>query len=189
MIAVGLLFVAAGIWADDRQAVSTVLVLFGAAMVIIGALLPRIEGAITVSLREGLKFTLAAQRAAQRKAAERNLSPEKTEQAVVIAIEQAVSQAATAVKSRRLSHEMDAIIAPANAEAIADAAVKRVIDLDAAREERRRQGQDVDNEPLFADIMAKLKSGQALTTHEQSAVDRLVETIKSSAIRITPRGL
>lgn len=164
LVVAGLLLVAAGVWAvDGMQTVSTVLVVFGAGMVIIGALLPRLEGGVTLSVQQGLKFTLAAERATERKAVERQLSPEKTEEAVRIAIEAAFAQWARPIRTVGLSHGTDAIVAAPTAEAIASAAVERVIDLDAAREERRRMGQDVDNEPVFEDIKRKLDSGEPLT--------------------------
>jgi hypothetical protein len=176
MVVIGFAFVVAAVWVvADRQALATALVVFGAGMITLGALLPRIEGAVTLSVQEGLKFTLAAQRAAERKAAEQQLSPEKTEQVVTIAVE----RAATVVPMKRqlLRHRVDAIISAPTADAIADEAIARVIDLDAAKEQRRREGHDVDNEPLFEDVMNKVNAGQELTDKEQASWDALIEQV------------
>jgi hypothetical protein len=189
MIGTGFAMVAAAIWVvPETQALATALVVFGAGMVTVGALLPRIEGVVTLSLQEGLKFSLEAQRATERKATEQQLSPEKTEQAVNIAVETAVAQVVRPVMRQHLSHGTDALIAAPTAEAIADAAIDRVIDLDEARERRRREGHDVDNEPGFEDVMKKIEAGESLTPEEQASVDRLTESLNRLLRRIWPRA-
>lgn len=54
----GAVFVALAVWAiPDRQAVATALVAFGAGAIVLGAVLPRLEGEFSIA-PEGLKAIL-----------------------------------------------------------------------------------------------------------------------------------
>jgi hypothetical protein len=52
---------------------------------------------------------------------------------------------------------------------------RRRIDLDAAREERRREGKDVDAEVPFGVVMKKLEDGEKLSPTEEESVKRLLK--------------
>jgi hypothetical protein len=53
-----------------------------------------------------------------------------------------------------------------------------LVDLDAAREERRREGKDVEHEVSFVELDRKIKAGETLTPEERKALDGLLRTLQ-----------
>lgn len=93
-------------------------------------------------------------------------------------METAAAASILPVRRQLLAHRVDAIITAPTVDAIADAAIARVIDLDAASEQRRREGHDVDNEPLFKDLVNRLKAGQPPSDEEQAGLDALMVAVR-----------
>jgi hypothetical protein len=79
LVVVGVLCLAAAIWVvPDRQAVATALVAFGVAQVVLGAVLSRAEGPLSLTPSGGLKTVL---RAVDRRASEAGLTQEERAEA------------------------------------------------------------------------------------------------------------
>jgi hypothetical protein len=121
----GALFVALAVWVvPDRQAVATALVAFGAGAIVLGAVLPRLEGEFSIG-PEGLKAIL---KAVTRRGRDQGLPNEQVDAAAERAIEMVYGKAVgrAHVWSRAVGHATDAIISAPVADAIADAAIAEV---------------------------------------------------------------
>jgi hypothetical protein len=107
----------------DRQAVASTLVVFGASAFILGALLPRVEGALSIG-PEGLKVILTA---VDRRAGAMGLSQRDRARATERAIAYGRAVGRVHLWSRAVGHRVDAVISPPVADAIADAAIADVL--------------------------------------------------------------
>jgi hypothetical protein len=83
LVAAGCVLVGLGVWRADKPAVAPILVLFGAAMILLGAFYSRIEGSVEAT-KDGVK---AVVREVERVAMDQGLSPDEFAQLLTLALD------------------------------------------------------------------------------------------------------